>query len=59
MGHEMDAHVEVCLERIANCDKCECPYKINQVDDDNQHDCIEAMKKLIQETEQNTYKIKE
>ena len=54
----MDTHIEVCQDKIGSCEKCECPYKVNQVSEDNKHDCIEAMKLIIEETEANTYQVK-
>lgn len=38
----MEAHEQECIERIEECKKCKCPYKIN--DKEVQHDCIKAMK---------------
>ena len=44
---------------MSSCDKCNCLYKINQVSEENPHDCIESMKAQIVEIDANNYKIKE
>ena len=42
VGHDIAKHEETCIERLETCQKCGCPYKVN--DTENKHDCIQAMK---------------
>ena len=53
----MQQHEEECNNRRELCDKCKCPYYINQKD--VQHDCIEALKKKIKDKDKEQSKIKE
>ena len=59
MGFEAEAHEQECPEKLDTCENCQCPYKINAKTEADQHDCIEALKKVLTDNQAATYKIKE
>ena len=46
-GYDMDDHEIICPKRIENCQKCKCPVLINNSNEAEKHNCIEAMKQKI------------